>query len=287
MKPVSALVLLYCFPVLAGAAYPTTLPGAPKGFDVAGAAVAQGKLVEIKYPSSSTGKLRPAVIYTPPGYLQDRRYPVLYLLHGAGTDQTGWAKGGHVRAILDNLISAGGCVPMIVVMPSGFAVRPGQTIPSTMPARMLQGTGAFEDDLLKDLIPYVESHYAANPDRRDRAIAGLSMGGGQALRIGMGHLETFAWIGGFSSAPVGMPIEGFISDARHVNEKVGLLWLSCGDQDFWMWPNAGIHAMLSEKGINHIWQVDKGGHEWKVWKADLYHLAPLLFRRDSAQRAVR
>src|SRR6185312_15879527 len=126
MKPVSALALLYCFPLLAAAALPTTLPTAPKGFDVASEGIEHGKLIELQYPSNSTGKLRPAVIYTPPGYSQNHRYPVLYLLHGAGTDQTGWERGGHVKPILDNLISTRKCLPMIVVMPCGFAVSPGQ-----------------------------------------------------------------------------------------------------------------------------------------------------------------
>jgi enterochelin esterase-like enzyme len=222
--------------------------------------------------------MRPAEVYMPPNYSRNARYPVLYLLHGAGTDQHGWAGPGRVNLILDNLLAQHRCTAMLVVMPCGFAVAPGRIIPATMPARMLQGTGEFEDDLLKDLIPFVESHYAVKPDREDRAIVGLSMGGGQALRVGMAHLETFAWVGGFSSAPVGMPIEQFLSDSKLVNHQLRLLWLSCGNDDFWMWPNSGLHAMLEQKGIRHIWHVDRGGHEWRVWKADLYQLAQLVFR---------
>ena len=277
---------LVCLFGAVASARPTTLPAIPKGFDLPRPGVPAGKLVEVKYPSNATGRVRPAEVYTPPGYSQQRQYPVLYLLHGAGTDQKGWPGPGRANVILDNLIARKACVPMVVVMPCGFAVAPGKTIPTTMPAKMLQGTGAFEDDLLKDLIPYIESHYAVKADRESRAIAGLSMGGGQALRIGMAHRETFAWVGGFSSAPVGMPIEGFLSDAQIVNGQLHLLWLSCGDDDFWMWPNAGIHAMLEEKGIRHVWRVDHGGHEWKVWKADLYQLAQLLFRGGSASDAA-
>jgi enterochelin esterase-like enzyme len=272
---IGPLVLALSAAIVAGQ---TTQPAIPRGFDKRQDSVAHRDVAEIIYRSSATGGDRRAVVYTPAGYANPNRYPVLYLLHGAGHDEDGWVHGGHADAILDNLIADRKCVPMIVVMPRGFAVRPGQSVPATMPAKMLQGTAAFPDDLLNDLIPFIESHYAVKADRADRAIAGLSMGGGQALQIGLSHLDRFAWIGGFSSAPVGMPVENYLSDPKRVNDQIRLLWLSCGDQDFWMWPNSGIHAMLTEKGIAHRWQVDTGGHDWRVWKADLYHLAPLLFR---------
>jgi enterochelin esterase-like enzyme len=266
------------------ATFPSTLPAA---YDAPRPGVGHGKVQHILYLSKATGGQRPAVVYTPPGYTSRETYPVLYLLHGAGNDEDGWVDEGAANLILDNLIAARQCKPMVVVMPRGFAVRAGQVVPTTMPERMLQGTGAFEDDLLGNLKPYIESHYSVKTDRVNRAIAGLSMGGGQALRIGLAHLDQFAWIGGFSSAPVGMPVEAYLTDAKYVNEHTRLLWLSCGDKDFWMWPNTGIDAMLTEKGIKHIWHVDHGGHDWRVWKADLYHLAPMLFgEREENERLI-
>ena len=147
------------------------------------------------------------VIYTPPGYSKDSKYPVLYLLHGAGDDETGWTKKGSAAVILDNLYAAKKIVPMIVVMPNGFARRaadPSGNAPvppsGRSGPRSFRDNGAFEDDLLKDIVPFVESHYAVHADREHRAVAGLSMGGGQALGIGLKHPDVFAWVGGFSSA---------------------------------------------------------------------------------------
>jgi enterochelin esterase-like enzyme len=141
--------------------------------------------------------------------------------------------------------------------------------------RGLGGNSAFEDDLLKDVIPYIESHYAIEVGAEHRAIAGLSMGGGQALGIGLKHLDQFAWVGGFSSALFGRQGD-LLSDGDA--KKLRLLWLSCGDSDRLLDASKSFHEQLTEKKVAHIWHVDSGGHTWPVWKNDLYLLAPMLFR---------
>src|SRR5262249_43098372 len=145
--------------------------------------VQRGKLETVEYDSKAVGGKRKMVVYAPPGYTKDTKYPVLYLLHGAGDDETGWTKKGAAAVILDNLYAAKQAVPMLVVMPNGFARAPGSE----------NRNSPFEDDLLNDIIPYVESHYAVLAGRDHRALAGLSMGGGQSLRIGLRHLDEFAW----------------------------------------------------------------------------------------------
>src|SRR5262249_31940413 len=138
------------------------------------------------------------------------------------------------------------------------------------------GRSAFEDDLLKAVLPYVESHYPVKADARHRAIAGLSMGGGQALTIGLRHPDTFAWVGGFSSAPLGRTA-GLVP-GRAAAKKLRLLWVSCGDSDRLLDGSKSFHEALSRKKVPHVWHVDAGGHTWPVWKNDLYLFARKLFR---------
>jgi enterochelin esterase-like enzyme len=243
------------------------LPAAPKGFDARRDGIERGKVETVEYDSKSVGAKRKMVVYTPPGYSKDVKYPVLYLLHGAGDSETGWTRKGSAAVILDNLYADKKLAPMIVVMPNGFARAPG-------------GTGrnsAFEDDLLKDILPYVESHYPVRASREHRAIAGLSMGGGQALRIGLGHRDVFAWVGGFSSALRGGSA-GLLPDPADASKQLRLLWLSCGDKDRLMNASKSFHAALEEKKVPHVWHVDSGGHTWPVWKNDLYLLSQMLFR---------
>jgi enterochelin esterase-like enzyme len=135
----------------------------------------------------------------------------------------------------------------------------------------------FEQDLLKDVIPFVESHYPTKPGRENRALAGLSMGGGQSLNFGLGHLDTFAWIGGFSSAPNTKPPADLVPDAEAA-KKLKLLWISCGDQDGLIGISQGVHKYLKEKNVPHTWHVDSGAHAFPVWKNDLYLFSQLLFR---------
>src|SRR5262245_299612 len=245
---------------------PEPLPPAPKGFDKKRDAITTGKVETVEYDSKSVGAKRKMVVYTAPGVDAKAKVPVLYLLHGAGDNETGWQKKGSAPVILDNLYADKKLVPMIVVMPNGFARKPGETM----------GSSLFADDLLKDIIPYVESHYSVEADAEHRALAGLSMGGGQSLNIGLKHLDTFAWVGGFSSAVRGA---NPIADPDEASKKLRLLWLSCGDKDSRVLDDSkAFHATLEEKKVPHIWHVDSGAHEWPVWKNDLYLLSQLLFR---------
>ncbi len=325
----------------APAAEPARIPAAPRGFDAPRDNVEHGKVETVEYDSKAVGGKRKMVVYTPPGYSKDRKYPVLYLLHGAGDSEAGWTRRGAAAAILDNLSADKKIVPMIVVMPNGSpggAGRFGRFDPGTPVARALvrkadankngkvtldefvaaarelfkecdkdkkgtidekqlaeginrllrsqatarptgrrgpTGPSAFENDLLKDVIPFVESHYAAKPGAENRAIAGLSMGGGQALTIGLRHLDTFAWVGGFSSALFGDRAGQVPADA---GKKLRLLWVSCGDTDRLMDGSKSFHEALEAKKVPHVWHVDSGGHTWPVWRNDLYLLAQRLFR---------
>jgi enterochelin esterase-like enzyme len=255
---------------------PARLEPAPQGFDVRREGVEPGKAEIVEYDSKTVGVRRKMVVYTPPGYTKDGQYPVFYLLHGIGDEETGWWKKGAADVILDNLLADRKIVPIIVVMPNGRAAvedRPGGDFRKQAPA-----FEAFESDLLKDLIPYVESHYAVKVDRDHRALAGLSMGGGQSLNFGLKHLDTFAWVGGFSSAPNTKPAADLIPDPTAAARKLRLLWLSCGDQDRLMDISQRFHAALEDKKIPHVWHVDSGGHTWPVWKNDLYLLAQRLFK---------
>src|SRR5205814_6930346 len=133
------------------------------------------------------------------------------------------------------------------------------------------------NDLLKDIIPYIESHYPVKPGRENRAIAGLSMGGAQSLNIGLKHLDQFAWIGAFSSGGNTGGIAPNLAEL-HAANPLKLFWIYCGDKDRLLTPNTAFHTSLEEKKIPHLWHLDTGGHDWPVWKNDLYLLSPMLFR---------
>jgi enterochelin esterase-like enzyme len=215
-------------------------------------------------------------IYTPPGYSAANKYPVLYLLHGIGGDETEWPKNGAPEVILDNLLADGKLVPMIVVLPNGRAQpndRAEGDVFASAPA-----FGKFDQDLLKDIIPFVEAKYSVKTDRESRALAGLSMGGGQSLNFGLGNLDTFAWVGGFSAAPNTKPPEQLVPNPEEATRKLKLLWLSCGDQDGLINISQRVHIYLKEKNVTHIWHVESGKHDFNVWKNDLYLLSQRLFR---------
>jgi enterochelin esterase-like enzyme len=251
---------------------------APKGFDKKRDGIARGKVETVEYDSKSTGGKRKMVIYTPPGYSKDKKYPVLYLLHGAGDDETGWRKKGSADVVLDNLHADKKVVPMVVVMPNGFARKAGEKKPAKGKGRGSIET--FQNDLLKDVVPYVEKHYSVRADADHRAIAGLSMGGGQALRVGLKNLDTFAYVGGFSSALRGTDL---IPDADAA-KKLRLLWVSCGDKDRLLEASKKFHEALDEKKVPHVWYEEPGGHTWPVWKNDLYLLAQRLFREKKSEK---
>ena len=248
-----------------------SLAPAPKGFDQKREGIKRGKVETIEYDSKTTGGKRKMVIYTPPGYAKTDKYPVFYLLHGGGDNETGWKEKGSADIILDNLYADKKIVPMIVVMPNGFASKAGEK-----PAKGKGGGSLFEDDFLKDIIPYVESHYSTLSSSSERALAGLSMGAGQTLNIGLKHLDKFAWLGAFSGG--GGKAANLLSDEAAV-KKLRLLWISSGDKDQLAFKGSeSFHNTLAQKSIPHVWHIDSGGHSWPVWKNDLYLIAQMLFR---------
>jgi enterochelin esterase-like enzyme len=238
------------------------LEPAPKGFDVRREGIERGNIETLEYDSKTVGEKRKLVVYTPPGYTKDNKYPVFYLLHGRGGNEANWTRGGAANVILDNLYADKKLIPMIVVMPNGTVTAPG----------------GFESELLKDVIPFVESKYPVLANREHRAVAGLSMGGSQSFIVGLRHLDQFAWIGGFSAPIRGGAISNLVPDPTDTAKQLKLLWVSCGDTDSLMNGNKMFHAALAEKKVPHIWHVDTGGHMFRVWKNDLYLFAPLLFQ---------
>jgi enterochelin esterase-like enzyme len=251
-------------------------PAPPVGFDVRREGIDRGHLETVAYESKTVGMKRKAQVYTPPGYATDKQYPALYLLHGIGGDETEWTWAGSANIILDNLYADQKAVPMIVILPNG---RASQDVTAQSPfEQQLPAFAAFEEDLLSDLIPYIEGRYAVKADRASRALAGLSMGGGQSLNFGLSHVDTFAWVGGFSSASNTRPAGVLLNDPADAAKKLRLLWLSCGVRDSLMRANRSFHEVLAQKNVPHVWHVNAGGHDYTVWKMDLYHFASLLFR---------
>lgn len=259
------------------------------------------------YYSKITEAWRRCFVYTPPGYDTNirLRYPVLYLQHGSGEDETGWSNQGRVNFIMDNLIAAKKAKPMIVVMDRGYATKAGELAPAppaapgappagrgAQPGRgpVFGGTSAFEDVAINELIPMLDSTFRTLPDREHRAMAGLSMGGMQTFQITLNHLDKFAYIGGFSGAGGGMgrgaafdvktAYNGVLNDAAAFNKKVKLVWVGAGSAEL-----NGIGASvvsfrdaLQKAGIKVVYYESAGtAHEWLTWRRDLNEFAPRLF----------
>ncbi|AKD53834.1 alpha/beta hydrolase-fold protein [Spirosoma radiotolerans] len=251
---------------------------APKGFDQVRAGIATGKLDSISYASKTVGTSRKALVYTPPGFNKKTKYPVLYLLHGIGGDEKEWLKGGNPQVILDNLYAEKKLEPMIVVMPNGRAMKDDRAVGNVFDKDKVEAFATFEKDLLNDLIPFIEKKYPTLTDREHRAIAGLSMGGGQSLNFGLGNLNKFAWVGGFSSAPNTKRPEELMPDPEAAKKQLKLLWISCGDADGLISFSKRTHDYLYEHGVPHIYYVEPGGHDFKVWKNGLYMFSQFLFK---------
>jgi len=251
---------------------------APEGFRSVRENVAHGAVEVFEYTSAVTGTRRKANVYLPPGYPGKDRYPVLYLLHGIGGDETEWLRVASPNVMLDNLIADGKAVPMIVVMPNGRARADDRAIGNPFTPENVAAFEAFERDLLDNLIPAIEKRYAASGDREHRAIAGLSMGGGQSLNFGFGHLDRFAWIGGFSSAPNTRPPAALIPDPAAAKARLRLIYLSCGKLDGLINFSQDTHRHLKQHDIPHVWNVDDHGHDGATWSSNLYHYLQRLFR---------
>ena len=265
--------------------------------------VPHGQVREIWYHSKVTGTWRHALVYTPPGYDQHaaERYPVLYLQHGAGEDETGWVRQGRANFILDNLIAAGQAKPMMIVMAYGYAEKAGAPAPApsgtstgmaAVLASMQRLTNGFEDDLTQVLIPYVDAHFRTLTDRDHRAMAGLSMGGAQTFQVTMNHLDLFSYIGGFSGVSgdfvfsqekpdIKAIYHGEFADPAAFAKRVHLLWIGVGtaEPEFIHSGIIAFHDALESAGIQHVFYQSPGtAHEWLTWRRDLNNFAPRLFR---------
>jgi len=230
-----------------------------------------GAVTGHRYRSRALDADRGFYIYTPPGYSQAARqvrYPVLYLLHGRGDTERTWVTVGRANMILDNLIADGRARPMIIVMPHGH----------TPPAEGISNNARFEQDLLRDVIPFVEEHYRVAGGSKNRAIAGLSMGGGQALAIGLRHLDMFNYLCAFSSAVPADFDENYGDYLKSANEQLDLFWIGCGEDDFLLERNEQLTIFLKSKGVRHVDHRSKGGHEWSTWRGYLQQVLPMLFQ---------
>ncbi|MEO8624308.1 MAG: alpha/beta hydrolase-fold protein [bacterium] len=252
------------------------VPGAASEF-FAERAVPHGQVAAVHYQSKALGVARRMHVYTPPGYAtSNQRYPVLYLLHGAGDNDQSWLMAGRANFILDNLIAAGKAKPMIVVMPAGH------TLPG---AGGSAASDPFARDLLGDVAPYVEQNFRTLPGREQRAIAGLSMGGQQTLNVGLTNLDRFSQLGVFSSGWFGQDgaatfaknNEKVLSDPK-INSKIRLFWFATGKDDFVLPSTKAALALLDERKIRHSYKETDGGHTWPNWRAYLNEFVPLLFR---------
>lgn len=272
--------------------------------------VPHGQVREVWYHSKVTGTWRHALVYTPPGYDTQlkERYPVLYLQHGGGEDESGWTRQGKANFILDNLISSGRAKPMIVVMANGYARRAGQPVPAPgsafgspeMRKAMQAMMSAFEDDMTQALIPFIDSTFRTLTDRDHRAMAGLSMGGMQTFHVTFNHLDLFSYIGGFSGAAnvfvtgsdtldTKTAFNGAMADPAAFAKRVHLLWIGIGTKE----PERmrqGIHKLhntLVDAKIEHVFSESPGtDHEWQTWRRNLEDFAPRLFQPAGRKQAA-
>jgi enterochelin esterase family protein len=235
------------------------------------------------YKSGIVGDERDYFVYTPPGYdaAAAKLYPVLYLLHGFSDDASGWMAVGRANVILDNLIAQGKAKPMLIVMTLGYGApeilsRTGRFRDAGLRQRNMD---RFRDALFTEVMPQVERTYHASKDRKDRAIAGLSMGGAESLYTGLNAIDRFAWIGAFSSGGLGEDFNAtFASLDAKANEKLRLLWIACGTDDRLIEPNRKLREWLTSKGVRHTDIETPGAHTWMVWRRNLAVFTPLLFQ---------
>jgi enterochelin esterase-like enzyme len=250
----------------------------PAAYDMQ--AVPHGTVHENWYQSKSLNAWRRIDVYTPPGYETAKTtYPVLYLLHGSGDTENGWVSIGRANLILDNLIAAGKAKPMIVVMPYGRARQDVYLGPA---AAQQTDAKAFENDLLQDVLPFAEKLYRISAKPAERAIAGLSMGGGQSLSVGLHHLDIFHSIGAFSAALRTQAIEEqykeILADPAGTNKNLKLFYIACGKTDTLFEPAQAFDKTLTAKGIRHTFVPSEEGHVWRNWRNYLTDFAPQLFR---------
>ncbi|MGE5569643.1 MAG: alpha/beta hydrolase-fold protein [Rhodospirillales bacterium] len=234
------------------------------------------------YKSEIVSDNRDFFVYTPPGYdpKANRRYPVLYLLHGFSDDASAWTAVGRAHVIMDNLIAQGKAKPMLVVMPLGYGApeivsRSGQGLRG--PELRERNYTRFRDALLNEVLPMVEKTYSVERDRASRAIAGLSMGGAESLFTGLNALDRFAWVGAFSAGGLGDADATFPKLDAKAASQLRLLWMACGTEDRLIDANRKLVEWLKSKQIQPVWIETSGAHTWMVWRRYLAEFAPLLF----------
>lgn len=278
IKNVCIALILFCNTIILNSQ--DNIPAPPSGFDSYNSGIAHGTMEIVSYYSNFVGVDRNTRIYFPPAYTEDSTYNVLYLLHGIGGDINEWYNYGVPHYILDNLYAQDKIAPMIVVLPNGRAMVDDSPGADIFAADKVQGFADFEFDLLGSLIPFIDSTYSIKPGREARAIAGLSMGGGQALDFGLAHLDTFAWVGAFSPAPNTYPPESLIPDLTEDTALISALWISCGGADDLVGISENTHNYLVQNNIDHYYLIEPGkGHDWSVWKPGLYHFSQRIFGR--------
>jgi enterochelin esterase-like enzyme len=264
-----------------------TVPGdAPAFYDVQD--VPHGEIRTLLYRSRSNAATRELTVYVPPGYdeARNRRYPVLYLLHGFANDHHSWHRYGRANDILDNLLAQRAIEPFLVVMPLGYGGAhvngDGTGIPPKGAGTFGGDAALYERDLLEDIIPLIDKKYRTIADRRRRAIVGFSMGGGQAGRFGLRHLDTFSRIGIMSAGMAGgmdtEPLATLAANSARANTLIDLLWIACGREDAALKGAKTLHQSLEQAGIEHTYLETDGAHHWRVWRRYLRDLAPLLFK---------
>ncbi len=284
-------------------------PDPPAGFNQKRDNIPHGELTAVEYDSKSLGTRRRMRVYTPPGYSTTRTYPVLYLLHGIGGTDTEWTQSCHANNVIDNLLAEGKIPSMVVIFPDGNSSRTVADLEAaaardrsgaSQPPAGAPGAGAgrgrgmnmepwltpFENDLLKDIVPYIDAHYSVYTDRDHRALAGLSMGGGQTLNIGLVHPETFAYVGGFSSAPDTRQPPTALAPDPSVPKQLKLVWLGCGNKDGLIRISQAVHQYLKENGVPHVWHVDSNAHDTTEWDNNLYLFSQHLFTNQPMQIAA-
>jgi enterochelin esterase-like enzyme len=250
---------------------------APEGYDKETAGIEKGTIEEVEYKSTTVGTTRKATVYLPPKYDSSKKYPVLYLLHGIGGDHKEWMQ-GTPNTIMDNLYAKGKAKPMIIVMPNGRALPNDKPEGNVYSAEMTKGFEILERDLIDDLIPFIQGKYSTYTDQEHRAIAGLSMGGGQSLNFGLGNLDKFAFVGGFSSAPNTKQPEQLIPDVAATKKANKVLWMVCGSKDFLMFNSSRLKAFCDKNEVPcTLIEYPDGQHDFVVWKYGLYNFAQLIF----------
>ncbi|MBN2012113.1 T9SS type A sorting domain-containing protein [candidate division KSB1 bacterium] len=260
-------------------------PPPPAGYDRYTSGIDHGKVEIVSYYSSTVGVNRQCRIYTPPNYSVENKYNVLYLLHGIGGDENEWFYNGSPQHILDNLYADQKLAPMIVVLPNGRAMVNDNPVGDIYAPDKVKAFETFEFDLLNDLIPFIDTTYSVLTGKENRALAGLSMGGGQSLNFGLAHLDTFAWVGSFSAAPNTKAAAQLVPNPTATAENLSQLWISCGTADGLLFVSQQTHDYLELHQVPHIYSLVEGaGHDWTVWKHGLYYFSQAIF--SQAETAV-